>query len=61
MWGSKEIEQGVKGKSEAFNVRNSKDEVVIYKEVETLRGDLIKYHRCHDYVAFIVAPPGTFY
>lgn len=62
MWGVKETEKAVKGKSKVFNVRTCTDEVVTYKEVEALSGELIKcYHKYHDYLFFTVALPGTCY
>lgn len=62
MWDVKEREKGVKGKSKVSNVRNWKGEVVICKDVETLRGELIKcYYKYHDYLVFTVALVGTFY
>lgn len=61
MWGSKDREERVKGKSKVLSVRNCKDEVVIYKEVETLRELIECCHRYHNYLTFIVALLRTFF
>lgn len=62
MWGTKEREKKLKDKARGDNVRNCKDEVVIYEEVKTLTRELIKCcQRYHNYLAFIAALPGTFY
>lgn len=62
MWGTKKREKKVKDKARGDNVRNCKDEVIIYEEVKTLKGELIKCcQRYYNYLAFLAALPALFY